>query len=155
MRDEKEQFFDYEVKDGHVIVKECFIKEYIERQKFSGSRSILPWAITRSRKSCCHSGNTRLTTACLCCRTASGDHLLPCKKQKAWDTHPVFTQADGNGGFKPLALTEVKNMDFTVNFTHPSITCACSKNNCCANWWPMPGTQRSRHCSVSRTKKRH
>lgn len=39
-------------------------------------------------------------------------------KKKEWDHHPVFTETR-NGGVHPMKLKQFKNIDFTVNFTHP------------------------------------
>ncbi|MEQ8470205.1 MAG: hypothetical protein RIC35_03430 [Marinoscillum sp.] len=41
------------------------------------------------------------------------------KKQENWFHHPVFKQSKGDGEVKSLELNEKKNIDFTVNFTHP------------------------------------
>ena len=39
-------------------------------------------------------------------------------KKKEWDHHPVFTET-WKGEVKPMRLKQFKNIDFTVNFTHP------------------------------------
>lgn len=41
------------------------------------------------------------------------------QKQKQWDRHPVFLQSKSAGSYEPLLLPDIKNADFTANFTHP------------------------------------
>jgi hypothetical protein len=41
-------------------------------------------------------------------------------KKKAWDNHPVFRENDQTDSNRPfILLPQVKNMDFSANFTHP------------------------------------
>ncbi|MDV7397127.1 hypothetical protein RZS08_37350, partial [Arthrospira platensis SPKY1] len=41
------------------------------------------------------------------------------KKEKKWDYHPVFEQPLGGGKYGPLMLPQVKNVEYSINFTHP------------------------------------
>jgi len=120
MKDERARFFDYKTDHGKVILKDCFIRDYIEEHRFSGFKiypalgyypfeeELLPlWK---------YAADNGLPVLPHCIR---GTIYYRGPKQKIWDTHPVFMQAKGNNEYEPLALMEVKNQDYTVNFTHP------------------------------------
>jgi predicted TIM-barrel fold metal-dependent hydrolase len=120
MKEEGKAFFDYEVKGTTVELKECFIKEYIETNQFSGFKIypalgyypfdplLLPlWKYAAQKK-------LPILTHCV-----RGPMYFRGSKQKAWDYHPVFKQAMGNGVYDPLLLPEIANDKMATNFTHP------------------------------------
>lgn len=120
MLEEGSKHFDYVINNGKVILQECFIKDYIETYKFSGFKiypalgyypfddTLLPlWKYAADN-------GLPITTHCI-----RGIIYYRGPKQKAWDHHPIFEQASGNDKYEPLLLMEIKNRDFTTNFTHP------------------------------------
>lgn len=114
-------FFDWETgNSGEVILKDCFIKDYIETKKFSGFK-IYPAL-----------GYYPFDETLLPLWKYAADHQLPIlthtirgtifyrgSKKKEWNYHPVLKQANGNGIQGKLLLPELKNVDFINNFTHP------------------------------------
>ncbi|MNK09812.1 Amidohydrolase [compost metagenome] len=111
---------DYTVKNGTVTLNDCFIREYIEENQFSGFKiypalgyypfdeALLPlWK---------YAADNGLPIMTHCIR---GTIFFRGNKKKEWDTHPVFEQAGGNGTYEPLLLMEIQNRDFINNFTHP------------------------------------
>ncbi len=112
--------FSYEVDNGKVILNECFIKKYIETNKFSGFKiypalgyypfdeELLPlWKYAADN-------GLPITTHCI-----RGTIFYRGNKKKEWDTHPVFEQSADNHSYQPLQLLEIENSDFINNFTHP------------------------------------
>ncbi|MBK8520731.1 MAG: amidohydrolase family protein [Chitinophagaceae bacterium] len=114
-------FFDWEPgPNGTVILKDCFIKDYIENKKFNGFKIypalgyypfeelLLPlWKYAMDN-------NLPILTHCI-----RGTIFYRGTKKKEWGWHPLFKQADGLGKYSPLLLPELKNIDFINNFTHP------------------------------------
>ncbi len=114
-------FFDWKMGNpGTVELKDCFIKDYLEKENFSGFK-IYPAL-----------GYYPFDGALLPLWKYAADHQLPIMthairgtifyrgtKKKEWGHHPVFQQADGNSTCRPLLLPELKNRDFINNFTHP------------------------------------
>jgi predicted TIM-barrel fold metal-dependent hydrolase len=114
-------YFKYHIGEGgKVILEDCFIKEYIEQHGFSGFKiyPALGYYVFDERllplwRYAADNGIPVLTH---CIR---GTIYYRGKKEKDWDKHPVFEQAMGNDKYEPLLLPEMKNIDFSVNFTHP------------------------------------
>lgn len=106
---------------GRVFLDNCFVKEYIEDNQFNGFK-IYPAL-----------GYYPFDEELLLLWKYAADHCLPImthaikgtvfyrgKKEKAWDYHPIFKESVGkNLPLKPLLLPQTKNIQFTVNFTHP------------------------------------
>lgn len=120
IREEGSRFFDYEIQNGQVVLKDCDIKDYIEKEHFSGFK-IYPAL-----------GYYPFDKHLLALWKYAADNALPImthaiggsvyyrgKKKKDWNQHPVFKESDGKGNMRPLALPEKKNSQFSVNFTHP------------------------------------
>lgn len=118
--DEGDSQFSYTIKNGNVILGKCFIKEFIEEHRFSGFKiypalgyypfdeALLPlWK---------YAADNQLPILTHCIR---GTIYYRGNKKKEWDTHPVFEQVSGEEEYKPLVLTQIKNSDFSNNFTHP------------------------------------
>lgn len=127
-------FFDYDVVEGRVILKECFIKEYIETKEFSGFKIypalgyypfdevLLPlWKYAADN-------GIPIMTHCI-----RGVIYYRGKKKKEWDEHPIFKQsmakdddqddaADGvtdADDFQAMLLPQMKMVDLQDIFTHP------------------------------------
>ncbi|MDX2070236.1 MAG: hypothetical protein SFV55_17545 [Haliscomenobacter sp.] len=120
LKKEEAKHFDYEVQNGKVILKDCFIKEYIEKHGFSGFKIypslgyypfdevLLPlWKYAADN-------DLPILTHCI-----RGTIFYRGKKEKQWDKHPVFKQCPSKGIEEALDLLEIKNKDFVNNFTHP------------------------------------
>ncbi|GAB2808593.1 amidohydrolase family protein [Ferruginibacter profundus] len=138
---EGKSFFDYSVTNGKVVLEKCFIKDYIEGHnvinektatpgfaKFSGFKIypalgyypfhplLLPlWKYAEQE-------GLPILTHCV-----RGPMYYRGSKKQEWNYHPVFqelvqpvagrlaTPAD----FTNLLLPQMKNDEFTANFTHP------------------------------------
>lgn len=113
-------FFRYHLEEGKIILDECTIKTHIEDRSFSGfkiypalgyycfdERLLVLWKYAEQN-------SIPVMTHCI-----RGTIFYRGKKEKAWDYHPVFEQANGNRHFGKLLLPEIKNVEFQVNFTHP------------------------------------
>lgn len=114
-------FFDWKSSvAGTVELNDCFIKNYLEKEKFSGFKiypalgyypfdeTLLPlWKYAADKQI------PILTHA------IRGTIFYRGTKIKDWDYHPVFQQSVGNRVLEPLLLPELKNVDFINNFTHP------------------------------------
>jgi predicted TIM-barrel fold metal-dependent hydrolase len=120
-RIEKENnYFDFEPQNGKVILNSCFVKKYIEDNKFSGFK-IYPalgyypfdeallalWKYAADNK-------VPITTHCI-----RGTIYYRGKKKYEWNEHPVFEQANGNKNYSKLLLPQMDNEKFSWNFTHP------------------------------------
>lgn len=120
-RMEKEaDYFRYRVEDGKVVLEDCFIKTYIETHGFRGIKiypalgyypfdeKLLPlWKYAADN-------GIPVMTHCI-----KGTIFYRGRKKKEWGQHPVFKQAMGNDDYQPLLLPQKKNIDFSLNFTHP------------------------------------
>ncbi|MEL1245040.1 hypothetical protein AAEO56_12250 [Flavobacterium sp. DGU11] len=115
-----ENFFRYKVSNGKIVLEPCMVKTYIEENGFSGfkiypalgyypfdERLLVLWRYAREN-------NIPVMTHCI-----RGTIFYRGKKEKQWDRHPIFQQADSKGKYVPLLLPEMSNKDFSVNFTHP------------------------------------
>lgn len=121
-------FLDYEITDGQVKLRDCFIKTYIQDKNFSGFKiypalgyytfdeRLLPlWKYAADN-------NLPIMTHCI-----KGTIFYRGKKKKIWDEHPVFEQYEGNQDdkppidsyFKPLLFQQIKPVDVQEIFTHP------------------------------------
>lgn len=122
-------FFDYEVVNGQVVLKPCFIKDYIETKQFSGFKIypalgyypfdplLLPlWKYAEQKQ-------LPILTHCV-----RGPMYFRGTKKREWDYHPIFqelTQPIPKGqpvtekDFTHLLLPQMKNDEFSANFTHP------------------------------------
>ncbi|MDR6845681.1 amidohydrolase family protein [Flavobacterium granuli] len=120
MREEGISHFDFEVNHDKIVLKECFIKEYIEQKGFSGFKiypalgyypfdeTLLPlWK---------YAADAGLPILTHCIR---GTIFYRGSKKKDWDYHPLFVESFGEGIYKSMLLPEIKNSDFINNFTHP------------------------------------
>ena len=106
---------------GVVTLDDCLVKDYIEKYQLNGFK-IYPAL-----------GYYSFDEELLLLWKYAADHQIPImthvikgtvfyrgKKDKKWDYHPVFEQSNGeNQPTSPLMLPELKNIDFSVNFTHP------------------------------------
>lgn len=111
---------NYKINNGKVTLENCFIKEYIEEHRFNGFKiypalgyypfdeALLPlWK---------YAADNSLPIMTHCIR---GTIYYRGNKKKEWDKHPVIEQVCGKNDYEPLLLTQVKNVDFCNNFTHP------------------------------------
>ena len=112
--------FDYEVLDGKVQLKDCFIKTYLETHKFNGIKIypalgyypfeevLLPlWKYAADHQ-------IPILTHCI-----KGSIYYRGRKLRAWDQHPIFEQSMGRGQYQPLQLPQLANNKYSLNFTHP------------------------------------
>ncbi|MGB4848350.1 MAG: hypothetical protein WBP41_10560 [Saprospiraceae bacterium] len=108
--------------EGKVILEDCFVKKYIETNKFNGFK-IYPAL-----------GYYPFDDRLLVLWKYAADHGLPITthaikgtiyyrgtKKKEWGYHPVFEQTKGHDrkDAEKLLLPELKNIKFINNFTHP------------------------------------
>lgn len=135
-------YFDYSIQDGSVVLKDCFMKDYIEMYGFSGIKiypalgyypfdeKLLPlWK---------YAADNQIPIMTHCIR---GTIFYRGIKEWGWNQHPIFKQAmeykkvvAGEDGFInteqmeeqdactqyiPLVLPEAKNVNFSYNFTNP------------------------------------
>jgi len=118
--DKEPDFFRCNNVYGKIVLEDCTIKTYIEQKGFAGFKiypalgyypfdeRLLPlWKYAAEH-------NIPIMTHCI-----RGTIFYRGKKKKEWDYHPIFEQSATNGTYVPLLLPETKNMDFSVNFTHP------------------------------------
>ena len=123
IREDKTQLqYNLDINTGKVTLQDCFIKRYIEDEQFSGFKiypalgyyvfdeTLLPlWKYAADNQ-------IPIMTHCI-----KGTIFYRGKKKKEWDAHPVFKEyinLDKNE-LGPLLLPEHKNLDFSLNFTHP------------------------------------
>ena len=120
MAKEKEAFFDYEIRNGKMVLKPCFIKTYMEDRRFSGFKIypalgyypfdlyLLPiWRYAAENQ-------IPITSHCI-----HGTIFYRGSKKKEWNYHPVFKQSFNEDTYEPKLLPQTKNVDFQINFTHP------------------------------------
>jgi predicted TIM-barrel fold metal-dependent hydrolase len=120
-RIEKENnYFDYEPQNGSVVLSNCFVKKYIEENKFSGFKiypalGYYPFdeALLALWKYAADN-NIPITTHCI-----RGTIYYRGQKKDEWNEHPVFEQANGNENYSKLLLPQMNNEKFSWNFTHP------------------------------------
>jgi len=115
-------FFSYKVEGNKVNLLDCFIKDYIEGredEKFNGFKiypalgyfpfdeRLLPlWKYAADH-------NIPIMTHCI-----RGVIYYRGEKKKAWDYHPLFEECI-EGEWKPMLLTQMKQVDVQEIFTHP------------------------------------
>ncbi len=123
IREDKTQLqYNLDTNTGKVTLQDCFIKRYIEDEQFSGFKiypalgyyvfdeTLLPlWKYAADNQ-------IPIMTHCI-----KGTIFYRGKKKKEWDAHPVFKEYINleRNELGPLLLPEHKNMDFSLNFTHP------------------------------------
>lgn len=116
-------FFDYEVKNGSMVLKDCFVKTYMEDRNFSGFKiypalgyyvfdeHLLPiWRYASEN-------NIPIMTHCVI-----GVIYYRGRKKKEWNFHPVFKQYykdKRSNDAEPMLLPQTKAVDLQFNFTHP------------------------------------
>lgn len=115
-------FFKWTANDGKVTLGDCFIKEYIEKEKFNGFKiypalgyfpfdeKLLPlWKYAADN-------GIPITTHCI-----RGSIYYRGKKKKEWNYHQVFKERipDSDNQYTNLLLACQKNVDFSNDFTHP------------------------------------
>ncbi|AYB34010.1 hypothetical protein [Chryseolinea soli] len=112
--------FDYDVIDGALVLRDCFIRKYIEEFRFSGFKispalgyypfdeRLLPlWKYAADNA-------IPIMTDC-----SKGVLYYRGTKRLEWDRHPVFVEQVRGDYYKPLLMQEISNREFTSNFTHP------------------------------------
>jgi predicted TIM-barrel fold metal-dependent hydrolase len=105
---------------GKVELLDCFIKDYIEKEKFSGFKiypalgyypfdeKLLPlWKYAADKK------------IPILTHTIRGTIYYRGRKKKEWGYHEIFKQDNGLKTKGPLLLPQLKNIDYINNFTHP------------------------------------
>lgn len=124
--EEGKAFFDYDVVDDKVVLKDCFIKDYIETKSFSGFKIypalgyfpfdelLLPlWKYAADN-------GIPIMTHCI-----RGVIYYRGSKKKEWDYHPVFEQFLGDDhnprpeDYSGLLMPQMKAVDVQEIFTHP------------------------------------
>lgn len=122
-------FLSYTAKDGTITLGDCFIKDYIETNDFSGFKiypalgyfpfdeRLLPlWKYAADRQ-------IPIMTHCI-----RGVIYYRGRKQASWDTHPVFREYLGPddpnyqaspSDYRPMLLPQMKAVDVQEIFTHP------------------------------------
>ena len=118
--EEGKSHFDFCIENEKVVLKECYIRTFIELNLFSGFKiypalgyypfdeKLLPlWK---------YAADNGLPIITHCIR---GSIFYRGIKRKEWNYHPVFEQTNGGGNYSALELLEVENSEFINNFTHP------------------------------------
>lgn len=122
VKDPNQLLYNFDLK-GKVTLENCFIKNYIEDKKFNGfkiypalgyyvfDQAMLPlWK---------YAADNQIPIMSHCIK---GTIFYRGKKKKEWDTHPVFQEYVRLGKDQKrlnLMLSESKNINFSLNFTHP------------------------------------
>lgn len=110
-------FFDYQIKDGKVVLKDSTVKTYIESHEFSGFKIYPALGYYPFDKNLLalwkYAEQHQLPIMSHCIK---GTVFYRGKKEASWDYHPVFRDENTT---EKLLLPELKNMDFQINFTHP------------------------------------
>ena len=123
IKKEGTSFFDYQIVNGRMKLKECFVKTYMEVRKFSGFKiypalgyypfdeHLLPiWRYASEN-------NIPIMTHCII-----GVIYFRGKKKEKWNFHLVFKQYYNDrrkNEPEPMLLPQVKNVALQSNFTHP------------------------------------
>ncbi|OMP74541.1 hypothetical protein BW716_34825 [[Flexibacter] sp. ATCC 35208] len=116
MKEDGEKFFRYRIENNQVVLEDCLIKTYIEKEDFAGFKiypalgyypfdeRLLPlWKYAADN-------GIPIMTHCI-----RGVIYYRGSKKKDWDRHPVFRHAEGS----PLMLPQMKPVDVQEIFTHP------------------------------------
>jgi predicted TIM-barrel fold metal-dependent hydrolase len=113
-------FLNWTALNGRVTLKNCFIKDYIEDKNFSGFKIYPALGYYPFDKNLLalwkYAADKGLPIMTHCIR---GTIFYRGKKKKEWDTHPIFKEVKSTGVYQSLLLPQLKNDDFSVNFTHP------------------------------------
>lgn len=121
--DETVAFFDYTIVNNRMVLKDCFVKTYMEDREFSGFKiypalgyyvfdeHLLPiWRYASEN-------NIPIMTHCVI-----GVIYYRGAKRKEWNFHPVFKQFyrdKRSNDAEPMLLPQTKAVDLQFNFTHP------------------------------------
>jgi len=120
--DKKQLNYSFNKRTGEVKLEDCFIKEYIEEKEFSGFKiypalgyypfdeALLPlWKYAADKE-------IPIMTHCI-----KGTIFYRGTKKKEWNQHPIFKEYINleRKELGPLLLPQKKNLDFSINFTHP------------------------------------
>lgn len=118
-------FFDCKIVQNRMVLKDCFVKTYMEERDFSGFKiypalgyyvfdeHLLPiWRYAQEN-------NIPIMTHCVI-----GVIYYRGEKQKDWNFHPVFKQyykdkRPDDSFPEPMLLPQTKAVDIQYNFTHP------------------------------------
>lgn len=124
-------FLDCAISEGKAALKDCLVKTFIEEYSFSGFKiyPALGYYVFDPRllplwKYAADNG-IPIMTHCI-----RGTIFYRGTKEDDWNRHPIFKQPTGKkmidpvsgkdkGIYEPLVLPERKNVDFSINFTHP------------------------------------
>ena len=130
-------FFSYTPGENGEVLPEkgCLVKKWLEKDHFNGIKIYPPLGYYPFDENLLplwkYAADNQVPLMAHCCR---GTIHFRGKKRKEWDYHPVFVQAMGREkdavspgtGNSPgklvlekLLLPEIKNSEFTANFTHP------------------------------------
>ncbi len=111
-------FFRYKNSNGKVVLEDCFIKEYIEKEKFAGFKiypalgyfpfdeKLLPiWKYAAEN-------NLPIMTHCI-----RGTIFYRGNKKREWYYHPIIKDSKKPNEY--MLLSSRANIEFSVDFTHP------------------------------------
>jgi predicted TIM-barrel fold metal-dependent hydrolase len=111
-------FFKYKNSNGKVVLEDCFIKEYIEKEKFAGFKiypalgyfpfdeKLLPiWKYAAEN-------NLPIMTHCI-----RGTIFYRGDKKREWYYHPFIKDTKNPNEY--MLLSSRANIEFSVDFTHP------------------------------------
>lgn len=111
-------FFKWRTYNGKVILEDCFIKDFIEKENFAGFKiypalgyypfdeKLLPlWKYAADN-------NLPIMTHCI-----RGTIFYRGNKRKEWYYHPIIKDVKLQDEY--MLLSKSKNIDYTVDFTHP------------------------------------
>ena len=108
---------------GEVILKDSFIKTYIEEKNFNGFKVYPALGYYPFDKNLLvlwkYAADNQIPIMTHCIK---GTIFFRGRKEKEWDTHPIFKEYIRLGKDRKLTdllLPQMKNKDFTLNFTHP------------------------------------
>lgn len=126
-------YFDWQAGNGTIKLNDCFVKQFIEDAKFSGFKIYPALGYYPFDKNLLplykYAADNSIPVLTHCIR---GTIFYRGQKLREWNRHPIFEQAidseieilpDGKKRKKvicePLLLPQMKNVDFSTNFTHP------------------------------------
>lgn len=117
---EGDDFFNWHIVDDKMVLKDCFLKTYMEKRKFSGFKIypalgyypfdeyLLPiWRYAVEN-------NIPIMSHCI-----MGTIYYRGDIKEKWHFHPVFQDKFGKDDWAKKLLPQSKNVDFQRNFTHP------------------------------------
>jgi predicted TIM-barrel fold metal-dependent hydrolase len=113
-------FLNWTTSNGTVTLGNCFIKDYIENKNFSGFKMYPALGYYPFDKNLLalwkYAADNGIPIMTHCIR---GTIFYRGRKKKEWDTHPIFKEVKSAGVYQSLLLPQLRNEDFSVNFTHP------------------------------------